>query len=817
MTQATVNPYAGRMTFSNPWGAVFAIIARKDKNDKNAVLKQQVIDLTPLITGMNVKLREDGGHSWTMQVVNPRGTILPLLRPGDLIIITGGKHAGTGGDGKQILTGYIDRVPWDTEFKADPLTISGFCTLYRAMTRYFDPYLPQFMSVPNSTPDQILRLIATDPQFGGYKDEDVIIQPLGAMVRNRWLASIQSRLSNQATGNNAQQNVSVSGGAQLAFVQDNSVTVKHAKASVDQKTNMAIILGVGIEHGASDKALQAAIMAGTQESSFTNDARSHDGAGSLGIYQITAAHHVPDSKRMDPKYNGEQFFLKGFTGAGGAIALAKGSRTPGQVCQAVEGSNFPDAYNQWETEAAQTLATFKKHVDGSGGAQVTNTQASQQDTVGGTTVTTKWAWPTSPKGTVGQKPGEGTHSFTNPPNNWESDNAIDIMVARGSSLIAVNDGTIQRIVHHSTDPALVINAGNTIYLKTKDGVNCVYLHVLELNVSEGEHVTKGQKIGTSGTANHADHLHFAVETSDPLALLDGSAVADVGSIGTDMPQQELQSIYTLDTFEQEAFRVKYERMDDITVMNYLQKVASWGFYKLQTDGNGKLCAYVPDYLAKKPTFILSDMDIEHYLPIPWSLNDLKTHVYVKGQLNVFTPSSIQDWKLLIGASTIYDPINYRLLLNEPLFADFKDELRQRIKEKYSRNPTAQDWVTEQQSIDPTGRVTLVIDKIIAKFGARPLLPFIEEPYLRTFEQVQLEADFKFQEAWFNRYRATITATFQPDLRPGHTVYLPSHGRMFYVEEVSHTMFSGWTTELTLKAGRTRALDKNDPDELPIER
>ena len=42
-------------------------------------------------------------------------------------------------------------------------------------------------------------------------------------------------------------------------------------------------------------------------------------------------------------------------------------------------------------------------------------------------------------------PGVGTHSFTAPPNNWQSDNAVDLGVPVGTAMIAVDSGRVVKV------------------------------------------------------------------------------------------------------------------------------------------------------------------------------------------------------------------------------------------------------------------------------------------------------------------------------------------------------------------------------------
>lgn len=39
-------------------------------------------------------------------------------------------------------------------------------------------------------------------------------------------------------------------------------------------------------------------------------------------------------------------------------------------------------------------------------------------------------------------PGQGTHSYSAPPNNWQSDNAVDFCATPGTKVYAVEDGVI---------------------------------------------------------------------------------------------------------------------------------------------------------------------------------------------------------------------------------------------------------------------------------------------------------------------------------------------------------------------------------------
>ena len=122
-------------------------------------------------------------------------------------------------------------------------------------------------------------------------------------------------------------------------------------------------------------------------------------------------------------------------------------------------------------------------------------------------------FPTKTKGPLIGTPGQGTHSWTEKPNNWQSDNAVDIKVPIGTPVLAVQAGVIGSRIGKlsSTNPHM---QGLRVYVE--NGRNqFYYAHLSKLAVHKGEHVAKGQIIGYSGKAAGVAHLHFAQMKGDP--------------------------------------------------------------------------------------------------------------------------------------------------------------------------------------------------------------------------------------------------------------------------------------------------------------
>ncbi len=124
-------------------------------------------------------------------------------------------------------------------------------------------------------------------------------------------------------------------------------------------------------------------------------------------------------------------------------------------------------------------------------------------------------YPLGRRGTLVGRPGQGTHSYVTPPNNWQSDRAIDIRVPVGTRVCAVFAGRIGPRIGplDSSNPRLaglrltLVGATDEIY----------YAHLSKLRVQANQTVKKDQLLGYSGTANGVSHLHLGVRYGDALA------------------------------------------------------------------------------------------------------------------------------------------------------------------------------------------------------------------------------------------------------------------------------------------------------------
>lgn len=109
--------------------------------------------------------------------------------------------------------------------------------------------------------------------------------------------------------------------------------------------------------------------------------------------------------------------------------------------------------------------------------------------------------------------------------NWQSVSAYDLMVPRGTPVTAPFEGTVKVRNQGSSGPT----AGWAVTIDSGHGLVAYLGHLSAANVRNGQKVSPGQRIGASGSANGAEHLHFALGRSrdaatqngiDPLRLLE---------------------------------------------------------------------------------------------------------------------------------------------------------------------------------------------------------------------------------------------------------------------------------------------------------
>ena len=205
--------------------------------------------------------------------------------------------------------------------------------------------------------------------------------------------------------------------------------------------------------------------------------------GVYGIDTRHAAHQVALGLGLAPAE-----YAKGMTPAVRELMRAPSRRSPEQLKRAA-------SRRTWVAKLRKSTRAAK----GAKGAKVASGR-----------------YPLAVRGRFLGGPGVGTHSFTAAPNNWQSDNAVDLGVPVGTAMIALESGRVVKVSPHAQDGSRF--AGDGITIVGDHGNSYFYKHGVS-SVKVGERVHKGQKIGTSGSASGSAHLHFAVKHGNPLDLI----------------------------------------------------------------------------------------------------------------------------------------------------------------------------------------------------------------------------------------------------------------------------------------------------------
>lgn len=155
---------------------------------------------------------------------------------------------------------------------------------------------------------------------------------------------------------------------------DADLTVKGVRATAEQRRIGERCLARADRKGAGPKATLALMEGLIVESEVRNLTHGH--SSSVGVLQLLNIHGSVQ-KRLDVEWCVDLFLDRGFTGRGGAIALAKAhpEMSAGQVAQAVQGSAYGGRYDQVKGEARRWVDAY-----GGSGAAV-----SESDAAGGAT------------------------------------------------------------------------------------------------------------------------------------------------------------------------------------------------------------------------------------------------------------------------------------------------------------------------------------------------------------------------------------------------------------------------------------------------
>lgn len=120
------------------------------------------------------------------------------------------------------------------------------------------------------------------------------------------------------------------------------------------------------------------------------------------------------------------------------------------------------------------------------------------------------------QGRLTSKYGNRVHPITG---EYKFHNGIDLAAPVGTPIVSIASGTVKKTWYDNLN-------GNAISILHDNGYTSGYAHLHSIDVTPGQKVTKGQKIGTVGNtgASTGAHLHLTIrdltgKTVDPLGVL----------------------------------------------------------------------------------------------------------------------------------------------------------------------------------------------------------------------------------------------------------------------------------------------------------
>ncbi|GAA4259810.1 peptidoglycan DD-metalloendopeptidase family protein [Dactylosporangium darangshiense] len=266
-----------------------------------------------------------------------------------------------------------------------------------------------------------------------------------------------------------------------------------------QVRNAATIVATGQHLSVPARGWVIAVATAMQESSLTNTPGGD--RDSVGLFQQRPSQGWGTREQLlDPVYAATAFYRK-------LLTIHGWEQMPlTQAAQAVQRSAYPDAYAKWEHDAERVVAevTGTASIDEIPGGSLANC-----DMMSGTPSASGWVQPV-PGGIVspyGQRDGR-LHA------------GDDLAAKRYDVIVAAAVGTVSYAAcDHSTGNCDVDGSPSTpgcgwyVDIDNGGGIATRYCHMVRRpDVTAGQHVEAGQRIGLVGTSGHSSgpHLHFEV-------------------------------------------------------------------------------------------------------------------------------------------------------------------------------------------------------------------------------------------------------------------------------------------------------------------
>lgn len=313
-------------------------------------------DIAQAILTAELELTMEGASTLTLTVEDSDGS---FLKSGTLVTWVWGKDTNIGKDDKWLRVGRaVDAKLDDINFRLVKVSKAA-TTLTLTFEERAVGLLRRKKGARKASRAKLTRaqfvqtLIREVKAYGGVKSfipEAAKKQPIAKAPKKPTKVSDSERSDEGKSG----------------IAKGEKLTVKGKPASAEQKANMQRVLDVA--GGAPEKATLALVEACIIESEFHN--LSGGEGTSVGILQLIDSHGSVAFRRDIEKVV-KLFLDEGFTGKGGAIEIARKNpgMSAGNVAQEVQGSGFPDRYDEVRNEAEKIVSAYSGGGNIGGGSE----------------------------------------------------------------------------------------------------------------------------------------------------------------------------------------------------------------------------------------------------------------------------------------------------------------------------------------------------------------------------------------------------------------------------------------------------------------
>lgn len=458
------------------------------------------------------------------------------------------------------------------------------------------------------------------------------------------------------------------------------------------------------------------------------------------------------------------------------------SRPKGEVCQAVQGSAYPDKYAPMESKSRELLRQVKADDPDSKGASGDKPKSDKPDT-------------SKPGSSASNKPSKDTSQVNDPSapdtSGMRINDAIEAIVMwkfpdtftgeRGLNSAFSKDRFTDNGLHAHAAACDISNGGEagTPEMKAlaqwwydnylgKGLQELIYAH-FNNNVGHDQNVGDGMGsyYGPGTMADHRNHVHIGMSAvPSPDGTTDGPSLAGGGGGGgsiqweNNLAKNLFTYLFSPERFDDELSEQltgKHASLNDQPLIKIVQALCSARMCHFQSGPDGSFNAFYPDYFGldgTAPNLMLEDIEIKDFT-ISINDNALATHVFSQGSHGPDPGTVLQGvsgFLMSPGLVTVEDEWLFKLATQEMYFQpEFSD-----------------------------------VDEFLGRYGIRPFrqdypnINSLDNPAAMLVVAIKL-----FMERWAQQYQTQVSLTFMPELFPGMRLQLASHNMAVYVESVTH--------------------------------